>query len=371
MNKQVSVSTPSRLCLFGEHLDYLGLEVIAVAINLRFSAKVTKRDDKLIKIKIRDSKIDSLGMDNELGLYNEYEIALSKPIEYESKRDYLKSCVNVLLKYGCELSGYDIQMDSTIPIGKGMCSSSTMVVVLIKALLEACGHPDKDNPEKVAYLGYSAEVLEFGEPGGMMDHYTSALGGLVNLSFKGGETKAFPLDCNLSGKFILFDSLVQKDTIGVLARAKTPALKALDALSKYGITDIRDFVNEENLKYLDELEPDLRRVLEADIDDFKILLEAKAMFASGKVDNAKLGELIYRHHKNLRDGLSISTPAVESIIDTAMVAGAWGGKINGTGGGGCCYVYADAEKCDEIIEAVKALGYPGQVISQDSGVRNE
>ncbi|MCK9480075.1 MAG: galactokinase family protein, partial [Firmicutes bacterium] len=34
------VSTPSRLCLFGEHLDYLELEVIAVAINLRFSAEI-------------------------------------------------------------------------------------------------------------------------------------------------------------------------------------------------------------------------------------------------------------------------------------------------------------------------------------------
>ena len=105
------VSTPSRLCLFGEHLDYLSLEVIAVAINLRFSAEVRKRDDSLIKIRIRDSKIDTLGEKNDEGLYDEYEIDLSKPIEYENNRDYLKSSVNVLLKNGYKLSGLDIKMD--------------------------------------------------------------------------------------------------------------------------------------------------------------------------------------------------------------------------------------------------------------------
>ena len=34
----ILVSTPSRLCLFGEHQDYLGLEVVALAINLGFAS---------------------------------------------------------------------------------------------------------------------------------------------------------------------------------------------------------------------------------------------------------------------------------------------------------------------------------------------
>lgn len=32
--REVLCSTPSRICLFGEHLDYLGLEVIASAVDL-------------------------------------------------------------------------------------------------------------------------------------------------------------------------------------------------------------------------------------------------------------------------------------------------------------------------------------------------
>ena len=363
------VSTPSRLCLFGEHLDYLSLEVIAVAINLRFSAEVRKRDDSLIKIRIRDSKIDTLGEKNDEGLYDEYEIDLSKPIECENNRDYLKSSVNVLLKNGYKLSGLDIKMDSEIPIGKGMCSSSTMIIVLIKALLQSIDSPDADDPKKIAYLGFYAEVAEFNEPGGMMDHYTSALGGLVNLGFYTDDTTVRTFEAKLPGKFILFDSLDQKDTTRVLANAKTPALEAIKELEPFGITCVQDFLDEKNMQYTAKLDEEHRRVLEADIDNYKILLEAKKMFEENNIDNKKIGELISRHHANLRDGLKISTDKIELILETAKKNGAYGGKINGSGGGGCCYVYADDKDCGKIIESVNALGFPAQIMQQDSGVR--
>ncbi|MEG2597305.1 MAG: galactokinase family protein, partial [Oscillospiraceae bacterium] len=60
----ITVSTPSRICLFGEHQDYLGLEVIASGINLRFSTKAEKRNDMLLCIKIRDKSISELGAKN-------------------------------------------------------------------------------------------------------------------------------------------------------------------------------------------------------------------------------------------------------------------------------------------------------------------
>ena len=80
MSKTIKVSNPSRLCLFGEHQDYLGLEVVAVAINLRFSAEVTPRDDSIIRIKIRDEKLDTLNVENTEGLYQEYLTDISKEI---------------------------------------------------------------------------------------------------------------------------------------------------------------------------------------------------------------------------------------------------------------------------------------------------
>lgn len=101
MSTEIRVSTPSRLCLFGEHLDYLGLEVIAVAINLRFSAKITNREDSLIRIRLRDASIDTLNAENTDGLYTTYAFDLENPIVYESNRSVRVSYKNAEAGYRC------------------------------------------------------------------------------------------------------------------------------------------------------------------------------------------------------------------------------------------------------------------------------
>lgn len=375
--KRIYVSTPSRLCLFGEHQDYLGLEVIACAINLRFSARIEEREDNIIHISIRDSKIDTLGMKNINQLYETFEINLDEPIIYKNNRDYLKSSVNILLKKGIPLRGFSIKMDSEIPIGKGMCSSSTMIVVLIKALLEGMDHPLRKDMEKIAHMAFQAEVEEFNEPGGMMDHYVSALGGFVNLDFEGGKTTPSQIKTILPGCFILFDSKEQKNTTAVLASAKIPTIKALEHVkeikSKFskldGISSTAElFTNDMDLCEF-QLEEQQRKVLQANKNNYRILLEAKAMLKSGNIDVVKFGGLLSEHHLNLRDGLGVSSAAIESILKTAIDHGALGGKVNGSGGGGCCFVYAKEEDAQRILRAVLDKGYPGEILKQDTGLR--
>ncbi|MBQ3055224.1 MAG: hypothetical protein IJC88_03885 [Oscillospiraceae bacterium] len=370
MSAQICVSTPSRLCLFGEHQDFLGLSVIAVAIDLRFSAQVTPRDDKVIRIIIRDESLDFLNVQNDKALYQEYEVDFSKPLTYRNDEDFYPSTVNTLLKNGYDLRGFDIKMDSQIPIGKGMCSSSTMIVALIKAILEGIGHPDAKDPMKIALLAFQAEVEEFGNPGGKMDHMASALGGLVHLDFANGDTKARSLNHTFAGRFILFDSLERKDTLRVLASSKTPTLAGLDLLKEQGVKSIADFVDgDADPALADTLPPAYAKAVKANIEDYRIFKEGLALIESGKMDDAKLGELLSAHQAQLRDGLGISTDTIEWILETAKAAGAYGGKLNGSGGGGCCYVYAPVEKCDAILEAVGKRGYPGKVLKQDTGVR--
>lgn len=369
----ITVSTPSRICLFGEHQDYLGLEVIAAAINLRFYAKISKRNDDYIHIKIRDESINTLNQTNDKNLYEEKIIDLKSPIIYDHKRDYLKSSVNLLLKKGYDINGgFDIVMDSEIPIGKGMSSSSTMIIALIKSILEAIDSEDKNNPQKIAKLGFLAEVAEFNEPGGMMDHYTSALGELVHLNFENGDTKVHNIDKKIPGCFILFDSKEAKNTTKILADAKFPVLKAMDELKPKGINSIRDFnKNPDLMSYVDDLDPVLAKKLKASIDNFIILNQARKMLCNGEFDDFLFGDLINRHHRNLRDGLGTSSAKIEQILDIALSAGALGGKVNGSGGGGCCFVYAHEKDADHILEAVKKEGYPGKILNQDNGVRRE
>lgn len=369
MSRVIKVSNPSRLCLFGEHQDYLGLEVVAVAINLRFSAEITPRDDSIIAIRIRDEKLDTLNCENTDGLYQEYCTDISKEIVYDSDEDFIRSTINVLLKKGYELCGFNIKMDSEIPIGKGMCSSSTMVVAIVKALLEGIGHPDAKDPYKVAQIAFDAEVAEFGHPGGMMDQYASAIGGLINLKFKNG-TEAFPIKRELNGVFILFDSLERKDTLNVLAASKIPTLEGLEQLKQYGIMGIDHLAfGGADVSLVDKLDDFRRKKVLANMDNYKILKRGIELLSSeGNIDE-ELGRLISAHHKNLRDGLGISTATIEKILDCAIKSGAYGGKINGSGGGGCCFVYAPREKAEKIIEAVEKLGYPGKILVQDTGVR--
>ena len=43
----MEISTPGRICLFGEHQDYLGLPVIAMAISLRANLTGEKEKTKM------------------------------------------------------------------------------------------------------------------------------------------------------------------------------------------------------------------------------------------------------------------------------------------------------------------------------------
>ncbi len=369
--REVLCSTPSRICLFGEHLDYLGLEVIASAIDLRFSAHVKPRTDGFVYLKIRDSRLGQLNVGSTQGRYQQRTFSVREPIVYDKRRDYIKSVFNVLMREGYELwGGFDIVMDSTIPIGKGMCSSSTMVIVLIKALLEAIESEDANNPERVAYLGYLSEVAEFNEPGGMMDHYSSAIGSLVHIDFENGA-KPTKLEAKIPGCFVLFDTMQAKDTTKVLADSKIPVLEAIEQLGSYGIKSVRDFIKDEsNYKYIDELDDFHKLKLNTAIANYKILMKAKKMFeGDGVVDENELGALLKEHHKNLRDGLNISTDVMEKIFDIAYENGALGGKLNGSGGGGCLYVYARQEDAQKILDAVEAAGYPGKILNTDTGAR--
>lgn len=366
----LQVETPSRICLFGEHQDYLGLEVIVSAVNLYFRALAEPRADRKIVVAIRDSSLGELGQKNPCGLYEEYCIHLDKPLEYVGARDYFRSAVTVLRRAGIEPVGVNIRMDSEIPIGKGMCSSTAMVLTYLTALAAVSSPERAQDAELMARLAWEAEVTEFEEPGGMMDHYAAALGGLCHMNFESGEVEAQPLPICLDGIFILIDTLEPKDTLRVLSDSKYPTIEGLRTLEAYGIQSIRDFYREPLAqKYLNRLDLYHRRKVEANIQNYAFQQEALAMLASGKVDDERLGRLLSDHQTALREGLGISTPRIDALLELARRHGAYGGKLNGSGGGGCLFVYAPRERGEEIISAVGCAGYPAELLRQSVGLR--
>lgn len=350
----LKVSAPGRICLLGEHQDFLGLPVVAAAINLRFHIEGTPRDDSLIEIDMPD-------------IGQRASIDLSGEQTYRVKRDYLRSCINVLRRTGWRLTeGWDCTYHSTIPINAGVSSSSAMIVAWLRFLQEAAKAPIF-SPEDLARLAHQAEVVEFREPGGMMDHFAAALGGLIYVDCR-PPFKAQHLPTKLDG-FVLGDSLQKKDTLATLGGSRNDVHVGLEFLSKaYPGFDLYTTRKDAVWELLDRTPESVRRKVRANLINRDITVQAMEMFRSGSINPPELGCLLYKHHEQLRDGIGVSTPKIDRMIEAAMDAGALGGKINGSGGGGCMFVYAPGRE-DEAAEALERAGGKAYKLTIDVGAR--
>ncbi len=58
------------------------------------------------------------------------------------------------------------------------------------------------------------------------------------------------------------------------------------------------------------------------------------------------------------------------MLAAAMEAGAVGGKINGSGGGGCMFVYAP-EQTNQVADAIESAGGKAYIVRIDEGVKIE
>ena len=77
-NYELKVSTPGRVCLFGEHQDYLNLPIIACAISLRINITGKKRNDSMVNILLPDINAKDT-------------FSLDETLKYRKGRDYFKS----------------------------------------------------------------------------------------------------------------------------------------------------------------------------------------------------------------------------------------------------------------------------------------
>ncbi|HOO55828.1 MAG TPA: galactokinase family protein [bacterium] len=354
----ITVSSPGRICLFGEHQDYLGLPVVAAAINVRAVFRAVESGSPGLRINMPDT-----------GGF--IEIDTDKVQVYESKRDYLKSAVNILLREGFRFdTGYDIELKSDIPISKGCSSSSAMLVAWMGMLSRISDRGGILNLEDCARLAYVAEVKEFGEPGGMMDHFTSAIGGLVRIDTSGG-IKVERLDHNFRGVFVLGDSMMKKDTTGVLGSVKTNALGGMEVINKVRSTDWEELDIETAAEILSGSKPGYRKVVTGNIENREITKRALSMFRSGDFDDGEFGEMLLREHRILSESLNISTDRIDDMVQASIDAGAWGAKVNGSGGGGCMFAYSDEDVCKKVAEAIESAGGRAIMVKIDSGIKEE
>ena len=347
----MEVSTPGRVCLFGEHQDYLGLPVIAMAVSLRAKIIGKKRLDQKVIIHMPDiERTERFDLND---------------TEYQKERDYFKSGIRVCKKEGLSFaSGFECEINSDIPIKAGTSSYSAIVVSWINFLNQMADEPFKLTKKEIGDLAFKAEVIEFEEPGGMMDQYTTALGNLVYLESEpiiSVEKLNAPL-----GDFVLGDSCEQKDTFGILSRCRDTRLGILKRIRSLNIGfSLQSCDFDLDLSVLAE---DEKTLFKCTIENRNLLGEAKLELDKEELDHERIGFLLNQHHSILRDSLNISTPKIEAMIDSANEAGAVGCKINGSGGGGCMFAYAPGN-ASTVADAIESVGGKAFLINADEGTK--
>ncbi|MDY0296360.1 MAG: galactokinase family protein [Acidobacteriota bacterium] len=354
---KITAEAPGRICLFGEHQDYLGFPVIAAAIDRTIVVQGVVKSTPGALVELPD--IDS-----------REEFSLP-PDQYVHSRDYLRSGARVLSRQGLPGPlGVSAVVRGTIPIQSGTSSSSAMVVAWMGFLLAAgrggTGGPRMD-PGRVAELAYAAEVTEFGESGGRMDHYASALGGVIYLESEPAvRWEALPARLE---EFVLGDSRQPKDTLRTLARLSNGQKEGLrQAAQAAGVDNWRQLTPEHAADTLSAVDPALRDYAGAAIENHWLTRKAAEVMRSPRADDGRLADLMNRLQTLLRDRLRVSTPRLNAMVDASLNAGALAAKINGSGEGGCMFAWCPGKR-EAVMEAIRRTGATAMPIDIGPGLR--
>lgn len=351
MVESFRVSAPGRICLFGEHSDYLGLDVIAASINMTIEIRCTPRNDNSVNIAYTDLKErDSFSLDSE--------------IEYRNRRDYVRSAFNVMRRKGCfPKKGFDIEISGNIPMAAGLSSSSALVVGSVMAI----SHISEEclSSEEIALTAYESEVAEFGESGGNMDHFASAVGGVIHVKMDDNSVSKLPAKLD---SIVIGDSgEKKKDTVGDLQYIRKTVEREYEMISQKIDMFDRRTTQINRIYELSRNRPTKDRgMAEATLRNRDLTARALSLLQNEYPDARKLGDMLRDHHDILRDALNRSTPKIERMIEAAYEAGAKGCKINGSGGGGTMMAYA-VGMVDEVASAIRDAGGTAYIVNVGRG----
>ena len=330
-------SAPGRLCLFGEHQDYLGLPVIAMAMNRRCTLHFSPRPEQQV---VCESA--AMGAMAEFDLTRPAEMATDLPIGMALK--------SMLQEFGGYLGpGWHVRIKSEVPIRAGCSSSTALLTAWTAAWLNILkGSFDVGDVVKRCH---KYEVLDYNGAGGNMDQYACAHGGIHRF----GQAEPEPLNLP-QGTFVLGDSGQPKDTQGHLRRcrdARIPLMPLIDAVGP-------------------ALGSDERLLLQGTRINRDLEAKWSSVMAKQTANGPDIGRDLSRHHAVLRDTLRLSTPRIEDMLTGAIEAGAWGGKINGSGGGGCAFVLSEQAAIEPVRQAMMQAGAIGAwAVKMDTGVTCE
>lgn len=258
-----------------------------------------------------------------------YEKEDSLPID--GQLNLAKGVYNhIVNKYGPIPSGFKLTTFVDAPAGSGLGSSSTLMVAIIGAFAEWLHLPLGEYD--IAHMAYTIEREELAMAGGKQDQYAATFGGVNFMEFfDGNRVIVNPLRIKQKFLFELENNLL-------LYFTSTSRLSStiIEAQSK----NVKD-KNEKSIEAMHQLKEQAYMMKEA--------------LLKGEIHNiGKILDYGFRYKKQMAQGISNSS--MDNIYETALAAGATGGKISGAGGGGFMMFYCPDNTRYAVQEALKQFG---------------
>jgi len=299
--------TPFRISFAGggtDIKDFYGLEtgaVISTTINRYMYIFLNRRFDGGIR-----------------ACYSEVEEAEKVN---QIKHPIIRECLKLI-----NVSGVDIASIADIPQATGLGSSSSFTVGLLNAL---CALKSKYlSRTELAELACAIEIDILKEHIGKQDQYAAAYGGLNLIEFESNDAVNIkPILCEPEIKDELNQSLMLIYT-GISKRKR-----ASDVISTYNFKE-----NYLVLKEMRELAYEMKDCLEEgkELTDFGLLLDEEWKLKK------KLSKLI-------------TNEDIDTIYETAKMAGALGGKLCGAGGRGFLLLFVEKYNRQKVRESLWPL----------------
>jgi len=345
------IRAPGRVNLIGEHTDYNEGFVFPMAIEPEVLVGCRRRDDALVRIASTVFPGDLV------------EIPLQEKITPGEPKwaNYSRGVVAELRAAGVPLSGADLLVANTLPVGGGLSSSAAIEVGTALALLLITGAEDMDRG-RLALLCQKAEHEFAGVPVGIMDQTAVA-------ASQAGH--AMLLDCrDYSKRFIPIDS---RDLRVVVANTMVKHELSGGEYAK------RRAQCEEGVAAIQKIRPEVKALRDAtmhDLDQVKAEISdvvyrrcrhvigenLRATEGAGKLARQSyedFGELMRQSHISLRDDYEVSCPELDFLVEEAgKVKGVYGARMTGGGFGGCIVALVQPRAVESLMVRLKQTYEP-------------
>jgi galactokinase len=326
-------AAPGRVNLIGEHTDYNDGFVLPFALPRRTVVSAERADGWTVT---SGGETVSFG-DADL-----------EPGRVPGWAGYVAGVAWALRSAGYDVPGATLDVTSDVPVGAGLSSSAALESAVLAALADLGGLPVEGFER--ARLARRAENDYVGVPCGVMDQAASTLarpGHALFLDCRTEATSHVPLPLAEHGLSILVvDSRAPHQlTDGAYAERREACRAAARAL---GVPALRD-ATVEDLERLDD--PLLRRRARHVVTENARVLATVALLEAG--DLRGIGPLLTASHASMRDDFEITVPEVDTAVEAALDAGAYGARMTGGGFGGCVIALVDSGRVDDVRDAVE------------------